>query len=279
MTRGTLPGQLGEIVTVLAEFGRYQRLLNLRPGTISRRGCLLRSLGEWLDVPLEDATTEHLEKYLATRRLEPQTRYSYISTLAVFYEWCVASGRAGVNPTEEMVRPRLPRLVPRPIPTDHLREGLRDADDRMRAWLLLGCFEGLRCFEMAGLDGRDVGDGLLFVADGKGGHQRVLPLHPAVLSALRKLEAPKRGTVFRSVMGRAFHPSTISGYVGAYFREHGWDHTCHQLRHWFASQVYAMTHDIRVVQELLGHRDVKTTSIYVAHDQQGAVEAVRGLTL
>jgi len=60
------------------------------------------------------------------------------------------------------------------------------------------------------------------------------------------------------------HESIVQKAVAQAVRDAGLTKraTCHTFRHSFATHLLADGYDIRTVQELLGHKDVKTTMIY-----------------
>jgi integrase len=137
--------------------------------------------------------------------------------------------------------------------------------------------------EIAGLQRDDILERheppVLVVTAGKGDRERVVPLHPDVLAALRVFGMPKQGPVFiGSRTGAQLSPAAMSHAVGRYFRSLGIDATGHQLRHWFGTNVYRTSgKDLRATQELLGHSSPTTTAIYAAWNPTDALNAVVAL--
>ena len=118
---------------------------------------------------------------------------------------------------------------------------------------------GLRRAETACLkvaDFQPVGQGWVVRVVGKGGHVRAVPCPPRLA-----LQVRKRGGGFVFPGGQAGHVSP--GWLGKCVKRALDDElTCHTLRHRFASVAYGASHDLRAVQELLGHASVATTQIY-----------------
>jgi integrase/recombinase XerC len=150
-----------------------------------------------------------------------------------------------------------------------------------RTWVLLAAFQGLRCMEIAGLQREDVleTEGLLRVVHGKGGVERIMPLHQDVLDALLNLPMPRSGWIFRRSMGGPYKPDQMSTAFNNFLRDARVQVTAHQFRHWFGTHLYASTRDLRLVQEMLGHASPVTTTIYVAFDRASATRAVQDLSL
>jgi integrase len=180
-----------------------------------------------------------------------------------------------------VAKPRLRRYLPRPAHSEQLTEALRYADPKFRCWLVLAAYQGLRVQEIAGLERADVeeGLGLLRVVHGKGDKARMLFLHPEVLAALRALPMPKSGRIFRRPLGGVYTPAVLSQSFNRALKDHGVEATAHQLRHWFATNLLRATHDLRVVQEAMGHSSPSTTAIYTAFDDQAMADGIAALTL
>lgn len=261
-------------------FAGAQRRRGLRPNTIRRRATVLKAFLS--DVDPTAADTETLEAWLDARDLSPGARNTYAAYLKAFYAWAVKDGRAESNPAADVVRARLPRMVPRPISDEDLAEALRQAPSMLRAWLSLAAYEGLRCFEIARLRREDVLDThdppMLIVSDGKGGHQRVLPLHPEVGTALR-ICGLRGGWLFLTHHHRPYHEDTVSRKGNRYLHGLGISDTMHQLRHWFGTSVYAHSRDLRLTQELMGHASPITTAGYAAWATAEAYDVVGKLAV
>ena len=276
---------------LIARFVRDMERREVRPRSVEKMGGTVRSFARFLDDRvLFDATKDDVEGYIDSRRgrqgkrLAPRTKYSILTTLHAFYRWAIDNELTQVDPTVRVRRPKMRRVLPRPIEDRDLAYALEMANPELRAMLLLGCFQGLRCMEIAGLERQDIMDqakpAKLRVAEGKGGHERVMPLHPAVLEALKAHRMPPQsrgGPIFTMEHGGGYTAARLSARLRLFFDELDIDASAHQLRHYFGTQIYARSRDIRLTQELMGHQSPNTTAGYVGWDVMDAVPVVASL--
>lgn len=281
--RGVLRQAAPESMALVNRYIEHQRFRHLSETTTYRSLVVLRSLAASLDGSLHDATRDDIEAWLKSRKTTAKSRYTYISHIATFYRWAVAEELVERDPTLRLDRPRMARAVPRPMGTDDLRFALRAAEPRMHAWLALVAFQGFRCKEVVDLTVDDLmlnaDPPAIVVSEGKGRRGRVLPLNPEVLAALRRYNIPRAGHIFcRSGSTEPMAPSTVSKYISVYLKEMGVPATAHQGRHWFGTNVFKLTKDLRMTQELMGHASPSTTAQYVAFSDAGAATAVQRLS-
>lgn len=204
-----------------------------------------------------------LAKWLASHEWSPETLRSYRAAIRSFYGWAHASGLTSSDPSRLLRRVTTPPPKPRPAPESVVTGALHCADARAWLMLMLGSRHGLRRGEIAKVhtdDVRDSPDGVGYdlLVHGKGNKLRTVPLLDEVALVIRKCS---NGWVFPN--GKGTH--LTAAHVGVLLRRLlASGVTPHQLRHRFASKAYQATHDIRAVQELLGHASVATTQRYVA---------------
>jgi len=237
--------------------------------TVQRRTSSMRRLAAWCaPLPLAGADAEMIESWLATFP-HPATRRAYLSDAARFYGWAVKRGICTADPTTMIETPKEPQRLPRPIPEHVAAVALTTANDaRVRLALALALYAGLRRAEICGLDAEDIDiEGnvpTLTVRRGKGGKDRTVPLHPALVVELGAL-APRRGPVITRLAGGRLSASAMSALISTHMDAIGSHHRLHGGRHRFGTVLAEATGgDLQVVADLMGHVNLSTTRGYTA---------------
>jgi len=276
--------EIGEMNPLIVRFTDYLRSSATSPATIRLRVHYLERLAGV--APLSTITAAQLADWFAGHDWAPETKKSARAAFVAFYRWCRLAGVRDDDPAALLPPVRVPRALPRPAPARVLADALHTATDRDRIMLALAGWAGLRRSEIAAARWTDF-DGETLRITGKGGRGRAVPVLPA-LGGLLVAERARRdlgttGTGWRFAVdpaspymlpgarGGHIHPETV-GAVLTRVLGSGW--TGHTLRHSFATLAYRGTHDLRAVQELLGHSKPETTARYVEVDRAALVAAV-----
>lgn len=269
----------------------WMRMRGLSVRTIELRTVALTSLTSRTGKPLEAVTRDDVLAWRKSLRVAPDTIAQYVSQVRQFYRWAVDERQLKVNPAVGIPVPRLSRRLPRPISEADLAKALRSGPDRdMRLMLVLTCLLGLRCCEIAGLrwESINIAARLLIVTreTSKGGYERLLPLSSRLVAELERFGVRSSGWIFARLDGKPGPPSArrVSQRIASYLDGCGLKARAHCGRHRFATKALQTGHNIREVQELLGHASLATTQIYLAFDEAAARQTLEnmpwpGLTL
>ena len=187
------------------------------------------------------------------------------------------SARAGRAPLRGSPLVRAPRRLPRilgPDEVDRLVAALRTDRDKAMVWLML--LGGLRRCEVLGLRMRDVrpGERRVFIADGKGGHQRIVPVGALFFTALAAYFAAERcpatgvDQVFVVMKGpnrgRPLSAAGVDEVLTGARRRAGLTHaTCHELRHTCFTRLRESGMALEAIQAQAGHASIESTRIYL----------------
>jgi site-specific recombinase XerD len=214
-----------------------------------------------------------------------------LSIISGFFAYLQARGDITANPVprglptrRERSRPgqgvpltrrtrRLPRILT-PAEVDALTGALRTHRDRaMVAAMVLG---GLRRCEVLGLGMADlrVAERRVFIAEGKGGHQRLVPVSArffAAVAAYLDLERPAGADTDRVFVvlkgpnrGKPLSAKGLDEVLAGARRRAGLAHaTCHELRHTCLTRLREAGMALEAVQAQAGHASIESTRIYL----------------
>lgn len=240
-------------------------LLHLAAGgspttTIELRRYQLNRLARSLPSGPLSVESDDLVTWMASRGWSANTLRSHRQTFRSFFEWMVLRGLRRDSPADALPAVTPPAPAPRPVGHGDYAMALALAPERERLMMRLAGELGMRRAEVARVHSDDLFEDLAgwsLVVHGKGGKRRIIPLPDDLARALR-LEGA--GWVFPGRVEGHISPAWV-GRIVARLLPDGF--SMHKLRHMFASDAYAVDHDLFTIQDLLGHASPVTTRAYV----------------
>lgn len=203
--------------------------------------------------------------------------------LKSFFKWCVEYRHLEENPVLPIPKPRLEQKLPKSITKQEAQVVLDYAFNlpakykytryRNRALLATLVYTGLRVGEMMALKMGEVDmeNRTVLVKGGKGGKDRIVPigakLYEYLALYLRERERLKKESIYFFVTlkgNKGITTSCTRGFIKKIKQATGINFSPHKLRHTFATLMLEGGCDLFSLQKMLGHSDIKTTTIYLS---------------
>ena len=206
-----------------------------------------------------------------------------LSAIRSFFRYLIRERHLKTNPALEVRAPKSGKRLPANLDADRMArlldipgEGPLVARDRAMLELLYS--SGLRLAELTGLNMPDIDSADQVVrVTGKGNKERIVPVGRKALQALAiwrqerpALADPGEQALFVSNRGSRISKRSVQARIEHWAKQQGIDTRVypHLFRHSFATHLLESSHDLRGVQELLGHANISTTQVYTHLDFQ-----------
>lgn len=256
--------------------------------TIQRYKTVIRLYCKYAGISnIEEVTDDNVRGLFFHGRTEKEWKTNSFITfhmsLSVFFQWCVREGYLKKNPMEDVEIPKSEKRLPsRLTKQDSLKllevvynypynhKFLRYRNHAMFATFI---FAGLRKKELLKLRYTDVDiENLsIFINQGKGSKDRVVPMSHTLAQSLQRYfeerkhlnkTCPKFFTSLNRNSG--YTDSGLKRLVIQMRKASGIRFTIHKLRHTFATLMLEGGCDIFSLSKMMGHSDIKTTTLYLS---------------
>lgn len=223
-----------------------------------------------------------IRRYLAdlnNRGLAKTTIARRLAALKSFFHYLQKKEFIKINPLSQFSTPKIPQRLPKYLDQEEMSRVMeqpaegKNAGKRDKAILELLYGTGIRVSELVGMDvtSLDLGYGYIRVF-GKGSRERLMPLGKvaaqAITEYLREVrpqwDTEQSKALFLNKQGGRLTDRSVRSIVKKYCRKAGAKQILspHGFRHSYASHLLDNGADLRVVQELLGHKKISSTQIY-----------------
>lgn len=289
------PASPGTLRAFIDPFGEWQRVRGYAEMTIFRNAYNLSRFATFCEdrgvLRPQEATRAVVDRYqkhlyeVRTKKGQPmaiRAQVRELMALRAFFKYLARERFILYNPASEMELPKVPRALPRAILTAKEAETVLAQPDvstplgiRDRALLELLYSTGLRRKEISRIKTYevDLAAGTVFVKEGKGKRDRVVPLGDRACLWMRKYLEDVRpllvsgidgSEVFLAARSQPLHTDYIGIAVRRYVNlaDIGKRGSCHLFRHTCATLMLENGADVRFVQALLGHSNLSSTEIY-----------------
>lgn len=236
---------------------------------------------------LEEVSQENVRALFFYGRTKRQwssnTALVFYKSLLVFFRWCIGEGYISTNPIVGIEKIRIEQKLPQKLTKQNALLLLEIVENypykdkflRYRNHALFSMFihAGLRKNELIHLKYSDVDmeNMTIFIRQGKGSKDRIIPISETLGQTLRRyLEERKK---YNKTCPEFF--ASLKNNTG--FTENGLKHlvdqirnttrmrfSIHELRHTFATLLLEGGCDIYSLAKMMGHSDIKTTTIYLS---------------
>lgn len=225
-----------------------------------------------------------------------------LNSVQVFFKYLLKTGQILSNPVEVIQLPREPKKLPGTILTAReIKRLLKQPDTttvlgfRDRTIYEVLYSTGLRVSELTGMRVQDLDllQRTLFIPESKNFKDRYAPLGATACQYLAEylervrpllIKHPEEQVMFLSRLGRPLHKTSVFKKLKIYGTRAGIESsngspggkhlTVHVFRHTLATEMLRRGADLRQIQELLGHRNLKTTQIYT-HIVKGELKRIQ----
>ena len=235
----------------------------------------------WAELDSEDFRAFSGTSY--RRGLSARSIQRRLSAARTFFRYLLREKQVKRNPVESVPAPKHSKRLPENLDADRMARlleipGDTPIVDRDRAILELLYSSGLRLAELVDLNLGDVdGNDATVRVTGKGNKDRIVPVGSKALAALATWQKSRTAmadqdepALFVSTRGQRLSPRSVQSRVTYWAKRQGIDSKVypHLFRHSFATHLLESSHDLRGVQELLGHANISTTQVYTHLDFQ-----------